>query len=389
MIDARAYQEALLSLFSPVRPMLEDSSVSEIMINGPERIFIERRGRITLTEARFPNVEALWAAVRSLSQFIGKVIDNDHPILEGRLPDGSRVEAVMPPASPDGPMVSIRRFARCTLTLARLTELSALSKAAADALARLVVGKVNILIAGGTGTGKTSLLNALTGPVPDGERIVIIEDSREIQPQGQHVVQLESRPPDAKGRGEVTIRDLFRATLRMRPDRVIVGEVRGGEALDIVQAMLSGHGGCMGTLHATYPRDALVRLETMAMMGDLGLPLAAIRSQIGAAVQVIVQLARMRDGSRKITHITEVGGYDIERQQYRLQDLFRRQVGRGSSAASGLETKADGLPRDGLPEGELLPCRVEPGFLSQLEEHGVTWPYGGPKTPQDIRGESL
>jgi pilus assembly protein CpaF len=276
------------------------------------------------------------------------------------MPDGSRVEAILPPVAPDGPHVSIRRFFKETLTVERLVALDSLTEDAADALRAFVVSKCNILVAGGTGSGKTSMLNALSGFIPDGERVVVIEDSREVQFQKPHVVQLEARPADAKGEGAITIRDIFRATLRMRPDRVVVGEIRGGEALDIVQAMTSGHGGCMGTLHATYPRDTLTRMETMAMMSDVDMPLAAMRTQIGSGVQIVVQVARLQDGSRKVTHITEVLGFDIAKQSYVLQDLYVRRY--------------SGMTRDNRIRSRLVPTGTLPACKSQLEEHGMMLP---------------
>jgi pilus assembly protein CpaF len=299
MIPQQLFEHTLRQFFEPIAPFLDDASVSEVMINGPGQIYVERRGQLELTPARFANREALLAALRNLSQYVGKPISEERPILEGRLPDGSRVEALLPPVAPDGPSVAIRRFFRETLTVERLVELDALPASAARLLEAFVRGKLNVLIAGGTGSGKTSMLNALSSFIPDGERVVVIEDSREIQFQKPHVVQLEARPAQPNGRGAVTIRDLFRATLRMRPDRVVVGELRGGEALDIVQAMTSGHGGCMCTLHASYPKDSLTRLETMAMMSDVELPLAALRNQIGSGVELVVVVARLPDGSRK------------------------------------------------------------------------------------------
>lgn len=360
MITDEIYEQTLFSYFFPVRAYLDDPSVSEIMINGPSQIYVERRGRLERTPACFPSREALMSAIRNLSQFVGKPIDGEHPILEGRLPDGSRVEAVIPPASPNGPSIAIRRFFRDTLTIDRLVALGAITDLAARALRGFVVSKLNIIIAGGTGSGKTSLLNALSGFVPTSERIVVIEDSREVQLQQEHVVQLEARPPDRNGRGAVSIRDLFRATLRLRPDRVIVGEIRGGEALDIVQAMTSGHGGCLGTLHASFPRDTLTRLETMAMMADIGLPLAALRLQIASGVQLVVQVARLQDGTRKVTHISEIAGYDPEKQTYVIHDLFVREYA--------------GVDESNHIVSELRPTGVVPSFLGQLQEHGVSMP---------------
>jgi pilus assembly protein CpaF len=360
MIPAKIFEKTLLSFFAPVRPYLDDPSVSEIMINGPDQIYVERKGVLTRVDARFDNREALTAAVRNLSQYVGKPVSAERPILEGRMPDGSRVEAILPPVAPDGPHVSIRRFFKETLTVARLVELDSLTADAADALRAFVVAKCNVLVAGGTGSGKTSMLNALSGFIPDGERVVVIEDSREVQFQKPHVVQLEARPADAKGEGAITIRDIFRATLRMRPDRVVVGEIRGGEALDIVQAMTSGHGGCMGTLHATYPRDTLTRMETMAMMSDVEMPLAAMRTQIGSGIQIIVQVARLQDGSRKVTHVTEVLGFDIAKQAYMIQDLYVRRY--------------SGTDHDNRIQSRLVPTGVLPSCKAQLDEHGVTLP---------------
>lgn len=323
MIPKEVYEETLLSFLAPIRPFLDDPKVSEVMINGPDQIFIEKGGRLILTEARFPNTEALNAALRNIAQFVGKMVNEDHPILEARLPDGSRIEAIIPPAAPDGPDVAIRRFFKETLTVQRLIDFGSMTPEAAAVLEALVVLKQNVVVAGGTGSGKTSMLNALSSFIPDGERIVIIEDSREVQLQRQHVVQLEARPGDAKGRGKVSIRDLFRATLRMRPDRIVVGEIRGGEALDLVQAMTSGHGGCITTVHATYPHDTLTRLETMSLMSDVELPLSAMRVQLASAINLIVQTSRLQDGSRKVTHISEVRGYTQEK-GFEIVNIFER-----------------------------------------------------------------
>lgn len=374
MIPREVFAETLLQFFGPVRKYLEDPSVSEVMINGPDQIFVERKGKLELTDVKFPSREALLAALRNAAQFVGKSIDEQRPILEGRLPDGSRIEAILPPAAPDGPHVAIRRFFQETLTVERLIGFGALTSDAAVALHAFVAGKLNVLVAGGTGSGKTSMLNALSSYVPEGERVVVIEDSRELQLQRAHVVQLEARPPDPRGRGQVTIRDLFRATLRMRPDRIVVGEIRGGEALDLIQAMTSGHGGCLSTLHATYPRDTLSRLETMAMMSDLQMPLVALRIQLASAVNMIVQVSRYQDGSRKISHITEVIGFDPDRGEYITQDIFLRRVhGHG-------------------PNGEVLsdfpPTGIVPRCIDQLHEHGVDLPPAVYAVAQQLSGQA-
>jgi pilus assembly protein CpaF len=360
MIPKEVFEETLLQFLDPVRPFLDDPTVSEIMINGPNQIFIERKGRLELTDVKFQNREALAAAMRNCAQYVGKHLDEHRPILEGRLPDGSRIEALFPPIAPDGPSVSIRRFFKETLTVQRLIGFGALTEESATTLHALVASKLNVLVAGGTGSGKTSMLNALSSFIPDSERVVVIEDSRELQLQRQHVVQLEARPPDPRGRYEVSIRDLFRASLRMRPDRIVVGEIRGGEALDLIQAMTSGHGGCLSTLHATYPRDTLTRLETMAMMSDLDMPLAALRVQLASAVNIIVQVARLQDGSRKVSHITEVLGWDLQNETYQMRDIFvRHHQGLG-------------------PHGEILsefgPTGYIPQCIPQLHEHGVDLP---------------
>lgn len=361
-IPKEVFEETLLQFFAPIRPYLDDPGVSDIMINGPNQIYVEKKGQLHLVPAKFETKEQLIAALRNAAQFVGKHIDELKPILEGRLPDGSRIEAVLPPAAPDGPCVSIRRFFKETLTVKRLINFGAMTDEVALVLQALVVSKLNVLVAGGTGSGKTSMLNALSSYIPEGERVVIIEDSRELQLQREHVCQLEARPPDPKGRGTVTIRDLFRATLRLRPDRIVVGEIRGGEALDLLQAMTSGHGGCMSTLHATYPRDTVSRLETMAMMSDVDMPLAALRIQLASAVNIICQVSRLQDGSRKITHITEVLGYDSVKNQYEMQDIVSRQY--------------HGFDDRGMIISEITPTGILPRCLPQLHEHGVDLPPG-------------
>ncbi len=360
MIPDEVFAETLLQFFAPIRPFLEDPSVTDICINGPGAIFVERTGRLEVTAARFESHEHLAAALRNLAQFVGKYADADRPILEARLPDGARVEAILPPAAPDGPHVAIRKFSQQTLSIARLVEFGSLTRPCARALDAMVHAKLNVIVAGGTGTGKTSMLNALSAFIPENERVVVIEDSKEVRLQRPHVVALEARPPDAKGRGEITIRELFRATLRMRPDRIVVGEIRGGEALEIIQAMTSGHGGCLATLHATHPHDALTRLETMSMMSNIDIPLPAMRVQIASAVNVIVQVKRLEDGSRRVSHVAEVIGFDVAAGKYILQDVFARRY----------------APRDGKGglSSELVYTGVRPVCLAALEEHGSMWP---------------
>lgn len=360
MIPREVFEETLLHFFDPIRSLLDDPTVSDIMINGHDEVFIERAGRLHRTDCAFPSKEALEAALRNCAQFVGKHVDDHNPILEGRLPDGSRLEAIFPPASPDGPHVSIRRFSKDALTVQKLVEFGALTPECSQALDAFVKAKLNIIVAGGTGSGKTTALNALSGFAYEGDRVVVIEDSRELQLQKPHVVHLEARPPDPKGRGEVTIRDLFKATLRMRPDRIVVGEIRSGEALDLIQAMTSGHGGCLTTVHATYPRDTLTRLETMAMMSDLDMPLVPLRVQIGSGVNLLVQVSRLQDGSRVFTHVTEVLGYDVNSERYVLQDLFER--------------KYEGVGTDGDVRSKLVATGTTPQCMAQLQAHGVELP---------------
>jgi pilus assembly protein CpaF len=322
MIQKEIFAKSLRSLFSPIAALLDDASISEIMINGPREVFIERRGQLERTDVQFSSGAAILAALRNVAQYAGTYIDERNPILEAQLPDGSRLEAVLSPIVQDGPAVAIRRFSRSTMTLGRLIELGAMTEQVAEVLRRLVVAKCNIVVAGGTGSGKTSLLNVLAACAPEGERVLVLEDTREIQIARGHVLYMEARKPDEQGQGSISIRELFRASLRMRPDRIIVGEIRGAEAIDMLQAMVSGHGGCLSTLHASTPHDTLGRLETMSMMSDLTLPLAAVRSQIGSGIDVIVQVARLADGSRKLTHVTEVVGFDLQNNAYELRELF-------------------------------------------------------------------
>lgn len=342
MIPDEMYAEALSSLLAPIRPLLEDESVSEILINGPDKVFVERGGRLERSGVRFGSATAVLAALRNVAQFAGTFVDQRAPILEARLPDGSRLEAVLSPIVDGGPAVAIRRFSRSTMTLERLIGFHALGSDAAQLLAALVRAKRNILVAGGTGSGKTSLLNVLAACAPAHERVLVLEDTRELSIAHEHVLYMQARKADERGEGAISIRELFRASLRMRPDRIIVGEIRGAEALDMLQAMVSGHGGCLGTLHASTPRDALIRLETMCMMSDVDMPLPAIRMQIGSGIDVIVQVDRLSDGSRKLTQITEVVSYDVDARRYELRELYTRE-GHDAFAPTGLLPEC--LPR--------------------------------------------
>lgn len=354
MIPVHVFERSIRALLAPISAYLDDPSVTEILVNGPDTVYVERKGRLTRVEARFPSEHALSSALCNVAQFVGRPFDPDHPILEGRLPDGSRLQALLPPLSPAGPVVAIRRFARHTLDIQRLVELDTLTADAAATLAALVGARQNLIVAGGTGSGKTSLLNALSAFIPRDERVIVIEDARELSLQMSHVVQLEARPGDGRRRVPVGTRELFRASLRLRPDRIVIGEIRGGEALDLIQAMTSGHGGCLSTLHASYPRDTLARLETLALMSDVALPLWALRRQIASAVDVIVQISRVRDGRRRVTHVTEVLGVD-DRLDYQLRDLFA-------------------LAGEGQQSCPLAPTGALPDCLDAIRGHGLDLP---------------
>ncbi|MBX3445046.1 MAG: CpaF family protein [Planctomyces sp.] len=307
----------------PIRPLLDDHDVTEILINGPDQVYVERNGRLELTDIRFSGEDSLRSAVHNIAQYVGREVDEDRPILDARLPDGSRVHAILPPGARHGLCLSIRKFRRDTLSLHDFLRLESITEEAAEFLDLCVKLRKNILIAGGTGTGKTTFLNALSTAIPAEERIVVIEDSSELRLGQPHTVSLESQTPDAAGRGAVTIRQLFVASLRMRPDRIIVGEVRGGEALDMVQSMLSGHAGSLTTVHASSPRDALVRLETLSLMSDVDLPVYVARAQAASAIHLVVQLMRSpQDGRRRVTHITEQMGLD-DQNRYTFRDVFR------------------------------------------------------------------
>lgn len=321
-IPAHVFEQTLGALFSPILHFIEDDEVNEILINGYNDVYVERRGLLQRTSCAFPSDYALMSALRNLSQYVGRELGADNPILEARLPGGSRVEAVIPPASPRGPILSIRKFRRDHLTLEKLVESDGASENTAELLRGIVRDRRNVVIAGGSGAGKTSLLNALASLARPEERVIVIEDSKELQLRLPHVVHLEAQPGDLRGRREISVRQLLRATLRMRPDRIVIGEIRGGEALDLIQAMTSGHRGCISTVHGTVPSDALSRLETMALMSDVEIPVLALRAQLASAVDIIIQLARGEDGVRRVTHIAELAGFD-ERQGYRLDALFR------------------------------------------------------------------
>jgi pilus assembly protein CpaF len=356
------YSETILHFLSPVVPLLKDPAVSEIMIVGPNAIYFEKGGTITPWEgAKFTSEKALLAAARNIAEFNNRILGPDHHSVDARLPDGSRVHIITPPSSRVGVCITIRRFMKSTFNLSRLVERGSLTEEARAFLSAVVKGHKNIVVAGGTGTGKTSMLNALSAEIPEHERIIVIEDTSELQLNQEHTVYLEAQPARIDGRGQVTIRDLFVDSLRMRPDRIVVGEVRRGEALDLIQSMLSGHDGSLTTVHASTVRDALVRLETLCMMSDVSLPSHVARTQVGSAIHVVVQIARLSDGSRRVQTIGEVMGLD-NNNQYRVQDLFR--------------FKPTGVSADGKIEGTLQKTENVPTFQEDLQALGLLLPKG-------------
>jgi pilus assembly protein CpaF len=322
------YSRTTRRFLAPVVHLLDDPEVTEVLINGPGNVYAERRGRLTLeAEARFESEAALMAAARNIAEFAGRPLHARTHSVDARLPDGSRVHLILPPCSRAGVCVSIRKFNTAKLSLGQLVDLATMTQQAASCLSDAVSQHRNLVVSGGTGSGKTSLLNAMSAEIDPAERIVVIEDSSELQLQQPHTVYLESRPADQSGLGEVTIRDLFVDSLRMRPDRILVGEVRRGEALDLIQSMVSGHRGAMTTVHASTPRDAMVRLETLSLMGGVQMPAYVARSQVASAIDLIVQINRHGDGSRRISHITACHGLtearDAVAADYRLEEIYR------------------------------------------------------------------
>jgi pilus assembly protein CpaF len=319
---------------APVAEYLEDPSVSEVMINNFEEIYVEKGGRLVRTDARFPSNDAFIAAVNNILQYTGKRLTTEHPLQDSRLPDGSRVHVILDPLSRRGTCMTIRKFAKQMFEAEALVELGSWTRQAMEYLRLCVLAEKNLLVAGGTSSGKTVLLNVLSTFIPNEQRIVVIEDSAELELQQDHLISLESRGPDRYGRGEVNIRDLFRSSLRLRPDRIIIGECRGGEALEIVQAMTSGHAGSMSTLHANSPLDALNRLETLCMMAKMDLPLHALRAQITSAIDVVVQMMRFPDGRREVTAVAEVLPL-AENGRYQVQRLFEYALDEGDREGKG------------------------------------------------------
>jgi pilus assembly protein CpaF len=355
---AQAYQQILDEIIGhgPIEPLLRDHDVTEIMVNAWDRIYVERFGRIMPVDTAFMDEAHLRRVIDRIVSRVGRRVDESSPMVDARLPDGSRVNAVVPPVALDGAALTIRKFAAEPYTADDLISFGTMTPPVATFLDACIRGRLDLLISGGTGTGKTTLLNVLSGYLPDTERIITIEDSAELRLSQEHVLRMEYRPPNIEGRGEVTIRDLVRNALRMRPDRIVVGEVRDAAALDMLQAMNTGHDGSLTTVHANSPRDSIARLETMVLMAGMDLPVRAIREQIASAVDLIVQLSRFKDGTRRITHITEVTG--MEGDVVTLQDLF------------AYDFRA-GVDQYGRHVGALRSTGLRPSFIEHLNDHGV------------------
>jgi pilus assembly protein CpaF len=344
--------------YGPLEPLLADPSISDILVNSYDRVYIERRGRLEASPIRFTDNAHLLKIIEKIAAGVGRRIDESCPMVDARLPDGSRVNAIIPPLALDGPALSIRKFARIPITVDDLIGFGAITADMAEALQGMVQARLNILISGGTGSGKTTFLNVLSSFIPNNERIITIEDSAELQLQQDHVVRLETRPPNLEGQGEVTQRDLVRNALRMRPERILLGEVRSGEALDMLQAMNTGHDGSLATIHANSPRDALTRLETMVSMTGLNLPDKATRHQIASAIHVVVQLARLSDGTRKMMNLYEIVG--MEGDMITMQEIYSFNL--------------MGLTDDRKVKGRFIASGIRPKFMKRLEGMGISLP---------------
>jgi pilus assembly protein CpaF len=340
--------------YGPIQSLLDDPEVTEIMVNGPKKIYVEKRGRLERANVSFEDDSHVLKIIDRIVSPLGRHIDTESPMVDARLPDGSRVNAVVPPCAVDGPSITIRKFRKEKYSIVKLIELGSLTQGMAEFLRACVLGRLNIIISGGTGSGKTTLLNALSGFIPGEERIVTIEDAAELQLQQEHVVRLETKAANVEGHGTVSVRELVRNSLRMRPDRIVVGECRGGEALDMLQAMNTGHDGSLTTIHANSPRDAISRLETLVMMAGMELPLKTVRQQISSALDVIVQVSRLRDGTRRLTAITEVAG--MEGDMVTMSDLFK--------------FNQTGMDADGKILGAVKPTGIRPLFGPRLEAAG-------------------
>ncbi|MEW6287230.1 MAG: CpaF family protein [Chloroflexota bacterium] len=356
---ARLFEQIAAEIlgFGPLQPLLEDDTITEIMVNGPKNVYIERKGKLHRVPVTFENNDHVMRVIDRIVAPLGRRIDESSPYVDARLPDGSRVNAVIPPISLVGPTLTIRKFSKNPITIEQLIQFGSITPEAVQFLKACVEARLNILISGGTGSGKTTLLNILSGFIPNDERIITIENAAELQLRQEHVVTLESRPPNIEGRGEITIRDLVINSLRMRPERIIVGECRGGETLDMLQAMNTGHDGSMTTAHANSPRDALSRVETMCLMAGMDLPIRAIREQTASAIDLICHQERMRDGTRKVTHITEVSG--MEGDVITMTDIFVFEQ-------TGVEA--------GKVVGRLRPTGLRPKFMDKIEAAGINLP---------------
>ena len=343
-----------LNGFGPIQPLLDDPDVSEVMVNGPKKIYVEKSGKVTKSPVTFDDDNHVMRIIDRIILPLGRRIDADLPTVDARLPDGSRVNAVIPPVAIDGPSITIRKFKRDKLSIKQLIEYGSLTANMAEFIRACVIARLNIVISGGTGSGKTTLLNVLSSYIPEEERIITIEDAAELQLQQDHVMRMETKVANTDGKGAVTIRDLVRNSLRMRPDRIVVGEVRSGEALDMLQAMNTGHDGSLTTVHANSPRDALSRIETLVLMAGMDLPIKVVRQQISSAVDLIIQQTRLKDGSRKVTAITEVVG--MEGDTVVLTDIFK--------------FEQTGIGANNLILGELKPTGIRPIFTPRLEASG-------------------
>jgi pilus assembly protein CpaF len=342
--------------YGPISGLLADPDVSEVMVNGPTRVYIERNGKIVKANASFIDETHLRRIIEKIVSQVGRRIDESTPMVDARLPDGSRVNAVISPLAIGGPFLTIRKFSKDPFTVDDLINFGSFSRTVAQFLDACVKGRLNVIVSGGTGTGKTTALNVLSSFIPHDERIVTVEDAKELQLHQEHVLALEARPPNIEGKGEVRIRDLVRNTLRMRPDRIVVGECRGGEALDMLQAMNTGHDGSITTVHSNSPRDTLARIETMVLMAGMDLPVRAIREQMSSAIDLIVHLTRMRDGTRRVTHVSEVQG--MEGDVIVLQDLFLFDFGMG-------------VDDNGRFLGHLKSTGIRPKFSERLADNGI------------------